>query len=256
MKASFAIVTEQRSGSNMLVDRLDRHPQIACFGEVFRRNVGPDETDAARLSGAMSHLLEIDPVWSRGDSRFAHPGAYIRALNALRPGVPFIGFKLMLGQHLDFAIDCVHDPLRPVVLLRRENNLARWSSNATAKRTGQGAAKAEDRVQRVKVDFDAEDFQRFHERSTAHRRRIDEAMDEAGVRCLRIDYAELSGDPQATLDRIVAHVGAEPGHELPTDFVKRNPSSILDRLNNPQDAMRAIEALGHADWAEEGPQDR
>lgn len=256
MKASFAIVTEQRSGSNMLVDRLNQHPQIACFGELFRRNVGEGEDKAATLSGAMVHLLEIDPSWMDDANRFGHPRAYLRAVFRLRPQVPYLGFKLMLGQHMDFAVDCVQDPLRRVIVLRRNNNLARWSSNASAKITGQGAAVAGDTIKRVKIDFDADDFNRFNDRSQKQRRRIDHAIDEGGTHCLRVDYADLSAEPQATLDRIVTHIGADAGHELPTEFIKRNPSRILDRFANPDDAVQAIEAIGHPEWAVEGSGDR
>ena len=162
------------------------------------------------------------------------------------------GFKLMNNQlhkvrvHLLARTGC-----RPIVL-RRRNVLAVYASSEIARLTGQGSARAGDPIRRVQARFDREAFLAHHARYEAGYRKVAEALEANGRAALALDYAALSG-PQGTDEhrRIADFLGVRPA-AMTARTARRNPTDILSRFTNPEDARHCIAQIGHPEWAYEG----
>ncbi|MEM1209969.1 MAG: hypothetical protein AAF586_04560 [Planctomycetota bacterium] len=251
MKRTFVVLTEQRSGSNMLVTSFLDHPEVCCFGEVFRPTDKYRDGPVADYPGALRYLQDLPAAYHDDAYRFAHPGAYLRALWRLEPGFDHYGFKLMLRQHPELADAWIRDPAHHVVLLRRDNALARHASGVKAKLTGEGAAVSAEQIKDVRIPFDREAFLTYLERSNKQWDRVDRVVEAEGKHCLRLEYADiLSGE---AVDAVLNFLGATIGLDLQTNLIKRNTSVIVDRFEDPDAVRRTLDEIGRPDWAQESP---
>lgn len=250
MKRTFVVLTEQRSGSNALVNALSHHPQIYCFGEAFRSSEPYRDLPLEQHPGVLSYLHRLPPAYHDDEYRKAHPGAYLRSLWRLRPGFDYYGFKLMLRQHPRFTEELIADPVRHVVILKRENALARYSSGVKAKITGEGAATHPDQIKSVRVPFDRDSFLTYLERSDKQWAKIDRLVNETGCHCMWLEYCSLlQGDG---INEVLGFLGATTGLDLHTILLKRNTSVIIDRFEAPDDVRRTLDEIGRPEWATEG----
>src|SRR6056297_1873062 len=234
----FMIVSKQRSGTNHFVSLLKSHPQIACYGEVFRD--GYRVTDL--IGDAFSHYLPIE-------ARTNDPDWFLDELeDFVAPEARALGFKVFPKQFLPVT-QIARRPEMQIIRLVRPNLLATYSSSRIAAMTGQGAVRVGEEVRQVKLDFDARDFERF---MTAQGKKDDEVNKALEVipeeRVFRMYYSELGQEP--VLERLLAFLEVEP-MPMTSNAVKRNPSHIVERFNDPSAVMRYLERHKLTSWAEE-----
>ncbi|MCZ0814014.1 hypothetical protein N5A93_17475 [Roseovarius sp. EGI FJ00037] len=234
----FMIVSKQRSGTNHFVSLLKSHPQIACYGEIFRD--GYRVTDL--IGEAFAHYLPIE-------ARTSDPNRFLDELeDFVAPEAKTLGFKVFPKQLLPVA-QIAHRSEMRVIRLVRPNLLATYSSSRIAAMTGQGAVRVGEEVRRVKLDFDAQDFERF---MTAQGKKDDEVNRVLEVipeeRVFRMFYSELGHEP--VLEKLLGFLNVEP-MPMTSNAVKRNPSQIVERFNNSSDVMKYLERHNLTCWAEE-----
>ena len=234
----------------MLVSLLDAHPEIHCFGELMRRTPGWMLRDG--YSGALRSLERVDPKYRDDAVRFEIPRAFVDEVMAKLATEPIVGFKLLLAQHPDFMDELIADPGYTKILLYRANALASFSSGRIAKATGQGSAHKNTEIKRAKVTFKEYDFRRYLKRRERHYEGVRQRLAASGQAYLEIEYLDLvagSAVPQA-----VAFLGADPAVALQPRTIKRNPSNLLERFNNPDTVQTVLTAMGAEHWAVERPQ--
>ena len=234
----FMIVSKQRSGTNHFVSLLQSHPQIACYGEVFRD--GYRVTDL--IGEEFAHFLPIE-------ERTNEPNRFLDELeNFVAPEARTLGFKVFPKQFLPVS-QIARRPDMQIIRLVRPNLLATYSSSRIAAMTGQGAVRVGEQVRQAKLDFDARDFEHF---MNAQGKWDDEVNRQLEVipeeRVFRMVYSELGQEP--VLEKLLAFLGVEP-MPMTSDAVKRNPSRIVDRFNNPAAVMKYLERHQRTNWAEE-----
>ena len=86
MREKFVIVTNRRSGSNLLVSMLNSHPQIKCFRELMRAT--PRGMKKQGYRGVFRILDKVDDVYKNDRYRFGHPFEFLGVESSvqLEPG--------------------------------------------------------------------------------------------------------------------------------------------------------------------------
>lgn len=249
MSRHFLILTEQRSGSTMLVHILREHPRVRCFGELMRKT--PAWMKLKGYKGQLRILEKLDRKWRKDRYRMAHAEAFRDTVYATEPGYDWHGFKLHLGQNDGYVERSVGRPEEKLILLRRENLLAQFSSELIARATGQGNANTSTgEVKKAKVRFVARDFDKHVKQSDGRWSRVTEGIRAAGRDSVYLTYLDaVSGDG---VGRALDYLGLEAASGLESNTLKRNTSRIVDRFTNPDEVMAHLERIGRADWAEEG----
>lgn len=232
----------QRTGSNMLVSALNSHPEICCHGELFRRI----RRERSLLKGALKVLKKIDPAFSDDEQRFTRPAEYIDAVYALSGDSLTKGFKLMLLQHPEYCDTLIDDAAVRKIVLHRDNLLACYSSDRIAKVTGQGAAGRFAKVVTAKVPFKADQFERYIAKRRSAYDQVYRRLDAAGQTYLDVEYLDLVNGKG--LSRVRDFLGVSPDHDLEVVTQKRNPSSLLDRFENPDVVDSYLRDHGLEHW--------
>lgn len=232
----FVVLAMQRTGSNMVVSALRSHPAIHCHGELFRRS-----DEAIRR---LRNVATFDARFHDLSARMDHPEEYLESVFGIDYGVEFVGFKLLSQQHLAMRDRLIADPSYFKILLRRDNVLARYSSELLTSSIRRGEAKAGDQIAFVADKFMA--FRRMH----------DQFYDEtySRLKASGHPFHEISYNDACTtegLHSIVHAIGADSSVGLHIKTRKRNSSNVLGRFSNPEDVQAYLARNGLELWREE-----
>ncbi len=247
MATNFVIITNQRSGSNMLVSMLDSHPQIRCFGELMR--VTPDWMKRDGYRGVLRVLDQVDQIYKEDQYRFQHPYEFVRAAFATAPKRDCYGFKIHLAQHPEFLSELIQDREWQLVVLQRENKLAQFSSSKIAEVTGQGNAPKGTRIVRARVEFKNKEFGRFLSQERKQWERVWSDIQTSGKDYFYLRYVDLVS--KSAIQKLFKFLGVDPGFDVEPGTEKRNPSDILDRFTNREDVARTLEQMEKTEWSRE-----
>jgi hypothetical protein len=228
----------------MLVSAFSSHPDIHCFGELFRRQ-------SKNSSYGLEVLHDIHPEFSEEGYRHTHASEYISAVFSTAKGVSHVGFKLMLGQNIELRNALIFDEQFRKILLYRENILACFSSECIAKVTGQGVATGNVEVKTAKVAFDPKRFQRYRERRKRLYHDTRRLLQKSGQDFYEIDY--LTAVTEVSMAGLVEFIGADSSVACLPDTKKRNPGNILERFTDPDEVSAYLESIGREGWAVEEP---
>lgn len=206
----FVVLTRDRTGSNMLIQALDDHPQIAADYEIFSRLRGRREADIlARAYGRQPF--------------------YIRAK----------GFKIFYYHPQDKADSNVWDLLAAVeglhvIHLRRRNILHALVSSRLAYQTGIYGVRSEKEAAQYRdalptVTFAPEELERDFQQTRAWERAGVARF--AGRPILDVTYEEMTADLPGQFARIADFLGvaSRPPH---TDFKKQRTRPLRDTVEN------------------------
>eukprot|EP00404_Azadinium_spinosum_P030471 CAMPEP_0180561554 /NCGR_PEP_ID=MMETSP1037_2-20121125/3444_1 /TAXON_ID=632150 /ORGANISM="Azadinium spinosum, Strain 3D9" /LENGTH=337 /DNA_ID=CAMNT_0022578205 /DNA_START=91 /DNA_END=1104 /DNA_ORIENTATION=- len=128
----FIVITRQRSGSALLMHKLDSHPQIAAFDEYF-----------------LHHRDDLETAF-----------AYFLSSLGNKTSLKFIGFKLMVNQ-IDKVEDLFNSTLQPAplfVMHWRRNDLRRLISSDA---NNHNASSSKNHIAHPKTDEAAEELAKF-----------------------------------------------------------------------------------------------
>lgn len=229
----FVILSNSRSGSNLLVSLLSSHGQVQCEGEVlndfqaeriiWRDRRPTDPTDLA--------LRESDPIRFLETKVFAPESDDVRSC----------GFKIFYQHGQREAWQCVWPYLQGmpdlrVIHLVREDQLARVLSNHVAQETKRWFIRdAAEAHHDLRVTLDVEACRAEFERGAQwHQRR---AALFAAHDVLPLTYEQLADDMPDQCDRILRYLGVEL-RPLSTPLVKQLRQSPAETIAN-YDELRA-----------------
>ena len=138
--ARFIILSDARTGSNLLQQALNSHSEIVCFREIFnigvlRPEVGPNYIDYEVEGWDPENAADIA-------LRKADPAAFLkqRIFTAHRQQIRAVGFKFHYDHfwfHPDLLPALTDDPALKVIHLRRVNQLRMFVSLKLAELTGE-----------------------------------------------------------------------------------------------------------------------
>jgi len=236
----YVIMSTPRSGSSHLVRALESHPHVACLGEIFNTNGGAmrrlgiksDETIAKAVNEPLAYLEDVVTAWTqREDAK------------------PVFGFKMMLHHDARVIDHLVSDPSWKVILLRRDDTLAQWSSLQIAKSTGEWGSKrkkarAEAGIEEppTRIEFKARVFENYGSKlesryGSLKLRLVDHAVFEIATEAI-----------DARRDEMLAFLGVDPKLAEPAPGVgeRQNGSSLEDRFTNYDEVLRYTREHGLA----------
>ena len=245
MQNQFVIITNQRSGSNMLVSMLNGHPDIKCFGELMR--VTPDWMRRDGYRGALTVLNKVDPKFKDDRYRFSQPEEFVAAAFRSASKKSFYGFKLLLNQHKQFMKELIKHPDWKIIILRRENILAQYSSLKIAKITGQGNVPKGTKVKKATAIYDSKDFKKFLNREQTRWAEVMSVIEQAWKKPFIIEYTQLLH--KSTHIQMLKHIGVEDRIVLEPKTEKRNSSNILSRFANTDKVAKDLRLLSLTHWA-------
>ena len=220
----FIVLSRSRTGSNMLIQSLNSHPNVAADYEIFAKLNGRSESD----------------ILARA---FAKQPFYIQAK----------GFKIFYYHPQDATDSPVWDMLQGVdglhvIHLKRRNILHALVSSRVAYTTGIYGVRSEREVQAYqnalpKVRFTAEELERDF--SQTRNWEAEGAARFADKPCLEVDYEGMASDLSAEFRRITDFLGVAPRPPR-TDFKKQRTRSLWDSVENYQELKERFSAT---EWA-------
>ncbi len=225
----FVIVTTPRTGSQLLVELLNSHPDIRCDGEILER---PPRA----------------------------PGRYMRS-RAVQAGVgsQAYGFKLMAHQvmfHPGFypSLEGFIDELRAggfeLIVLRRQGQLDQALSFLAATQIGYHPREGDGvRLDRLAVDAATLLYVlvMLEQQVAALERAV------SGIPHLALTYEDDLRDPaghQATIDRLCGWIGVRQA-PVKSDLVRPAPDGLAGRVADPALVAAALRATRFAALAED-----
>lgn len=231
---TFVVVGAERTGSNLLVDMLATHPDIAAAGELFNTRM----IDEGRLDARTVEPVDVEAMLRL---RLADPAAFLRAIaqQATRDGQRAFGFKLLYYHMLsdNRVVDhLLSQPDLRVIHLVRRDRVARYVSQLRAERTDHWwSAATDDAAQRraggdVEVDprmllWDMQFVEQLEDRARATF---------AGCRGVEIAYEDLAADLDGATGKALALLDL-PTIRLAPQSQKQGEGDARKRIVNWQE---------------------
>jgi hypothetical protein len=220
--------------------------EVACHNEIFQ-------------VGAIHALFDTRPELDVSiEARDSDPLKYLAALDELTetrlPECRVFGFKLFTWQSDSVLRRIVGDPNYRLLLLKRENKLAQFSSLLIAEATGAWTQERGEPGPAQTVHFDAEEFEEFEEFERGEWSKVERLIErDSGV--LHLRYEELLSrdvlkeifrfvDVAEEVDRLEEIIAEVP-------LVKQNSRMVASRFDNPSDVVQAMTRSGRREWLTE-----
>ena len=228
----FIVLSEQRSGSTLMVRELGRRwPEIRSKGELFksRRRVGAD---------SFEDLVER---------------AFVE-----QSGHRIVGCKLFLDQVSpeEMASLLSLDGMR-IVVLQRRNLLRRFVSLQIAKRTATWVqADASTPESRLSIDerrlaIDTHELDRSLQQSFTGFLRRQRLI--SSLPSIHVWYEDLAADLDGELRRVASFLGGgDPAHEAPPQLTRQNPEPLSELILNFDEVSDHVRRIGLAEFLSEG----
>lgn len=219
----FIVLTKQRTGSNLLINSLQSHPQMKVYGELFRGGVDESVKAAVRKSAADYLDTKI----------FNQRPAEIRA----------VGFKIFyhhpawdqsgsVWRYLQ-GLENLH-----VIHLKRENLLRSLVSKKIAQKTDVWKLSGEPGEEPDKrVSISPEECLEFFEKTSQYERDADEKF--SGKPLLQMTYELLTSQFDEQMNRIQEFLHVDP-MQLPIKTAKQNPESLTELIVNYDEVRHAL----------------
>jgi LPS sulfotransferase NodH len=219
----FVVITKPRTGSNLLINGLQSHPQMKVFGELFRGGVEEAVKDAVRLSASGYFNTNV----------FKRYPASIKA----------VGFKIFYHHPVWDPTGGVWRYLHEledlkVIHLKRKNLLRLLVSSKVARKTDiwkQSAELGKDIDKRVEIS--AEECLEFFRETLEQQDATDEKF--GGKALMQLTYEDLTADFQGQMSSVQDFLGVTPV-QLPAKTVKQNPDRLDELIVNYGDLKHAL----------------
>jgi len=226
----FVVFAQGRTGSTVLVDLMNSHPDIFMFGEIMQYNVIKN--------------LRNPRKWAEGLATLSRQ--------------PVAGFKVKVyqlektqRQDPGKVLNDLHEGGWKIIYLRRTNLLRHAISDLRSEKTGHfhstpgGAAP---RGTRLKIDVSWDELVQHIEFREECLEKEHAAL--AGLPYLTIEYEQnlMGEDAQRdTMNRVYEFLGV-PSHDASTGFKKVTSKNIGDDVANFDDLTARLEASGYAQY--------
>ena len=241
----FVLLSTQRSGSTWVVDMLNSHPHVTCYGALFL----PEGRGPQPAGAQMPYFYDL--IEQEGTSRIQQPYRGWRFVNSVfrtTQGGKAVGFKLMYSQFKYVPWLLLYLTLKRVrvVHLVRSNKLDHVISAESARLRGQFHQRAGEHVENPPVRLDPNkilDRLLWEETKIERARRI---LSILRVPVHEVTYEHLVQTP-ARYDDILGFLGTDPNQgELTTSFRKWNRRGYEESVANFEELRAALSGTRYA----------
>ena len=156
---NFIILSTQRTGSTLMVDILNQHPELACFGELAIPKKAKDQIDLVDVITSFTFNKTNPGLQSR---------AYRFFLDTIQQNVcknkaKATGYKLMIDQMLGFGIndEMINDSATTVVKLIRRDLLGAVVSRVRSSETKVCHVYSDEKLTRQPIHINCETLERY-----------------------------------------------------------------------------------------------
>lgn len=244
MIRKMCLLCMDRTGSNMISSRLNTHPEIVFYNEIFHRQYIIFQDD--RVVGDKGAVARRDK----------DPAAFVsRVWNGecepadKRAGLTGVGFKLFLSHNAD-ALRYVVNSDAALVWLRRRNPLSRFSSFKIAAATNEWKLTNGGPAKKATVPFHAAEFRAYVENYRSLEALAEMVMNRWNRAHFPIWYEDFVRSPQVW-DDMVGFLGYDPAAFGQSPLRKQNSSDLLERFSNPEAVQEYVASVGRYDWLTE-----
>lgn len=229
----FVIFTTGRSGSNLLIQRCESHPNIACYGEVFNGNGIQWYRTAGPESRALHDFRDNDP------SAFLTKHVWHRFPNKIAA----VGFKLLHAQYFPNAEKIksalLSVPDLQIIFLRRENALRVFLAAERAKVTRvHGIMSAKERPVVPPITLSPEKCLEHIRMTIASETALRHTF--SGSPVLDLTYENLVNHGAAENRRVCDFLGVD-NRPLTNRSVRLAPAPLRDQIANYDDLRTFFE---------------
>jgi LPS sulfotransferase NodH len=230
------MLAHARSGSTLLMEFLDAQPGMSFAHEIFHQEKVhlPTFMDRPGDPAALKAMRDADPL------------GFLERVAAACP-TPVFGFKWFRGHSPAVRDHVIADPSWRVLILYRENFLALFASQRTARLTGRYIARAAGAAAPLPMlPFDADAFLREYALYRRYYEGLLAQCDRAGKPFHLVEYQHLSHP--ALLRNAARAIGiAAPVAAAPT-MVKQGSTRLIGRFEDPALVQRTLEGINRLHW--------
>jgi len=227
--ATFVVLAEMRTGSNLLETTLNAVPGVTCHGELFNPSfINKPKTE---------NYLGIDLA-----AREADPFSLLAAIRA--PG-GLTGFRLFHDHDARIRAHVLADLACAKIILTR-NPLESYVSRKIAAETGQWKLHNVSRLKTGQAEFDAAEFEEHLTTLQTAQLEILRALQTSGQSAFYIGYDDLN--EVEVLNGLAQWLGVEGRIEAPSRKLKKqNPEPVEAKLSNPEALAPGLARLDRFD---------
>ncbi|MFK7787563.1 MAG: sulfotransferase domain-containing protein [Crocinitomicaceae bacterium] len=231
MSGKFLILSEPRSGSNMLCSLLNSHPEIVCHHELFNIkgvNYALDWRDTEKA-----------PQITK-EERDQHPLVFLDSVWKASPS-SFVGFKMTSHPDRTVLYTLLKDTSVKKIILTRKNRLRMYVSFLTALKNNQWEVykNGENPKGKTSVHVNKEEFVAHAEGYTTHLEHCTQQITENEGDFISIYYEDLK-EPE-THRMVLDYIGVnDSNHSLETLSIKLNRNRLSDVISNYDELAEAL----------------
>lgn len=240
---NFVVISTQRSGSTLLINLLDQHPELTCAGEIFKQ-----QTVQQILHPEFTFDLEKKRKnWLFGLTKNSQIKKHLRRI--MSTSEEGIGFKLMISQieTLPDLPKILKELNFKIIVLRRPDLILQSLSLALAQATGKWTnVKGEGKSGMVEIDIPKlEKTVRFFTNS-------DSELSELGAdhNVFEIHYDQLQEVLSGTLKDIFSYLHVDEDFSPDVNIKKTSEKQYAERISNYEEVKQFFLDKGLKDMPE------
>ncbi|MEL6521179.1 MAG: Stf0 family sulfotransferase [Pseudomonadota bacterium] len=237
-KQKFVVLASPRSGSTLLCTMLNRAPGVVCHFELFHNEYiqfygEPDMSPEKLFARDADTLTFLDETFEQ-----------------FSDAADVQGFKLFAHHPLEVQNRIFQDPDFKLIYLSRQNRLAQFSSYEIAVATDNWIKNTPGLDKKApKLDWDQAAFEAYEADWNRVEREWRARFVDRDLPPLQLDYEELLTDQtrRSLNDYLGISIPAEAA--VSTKVYRQNPTTILDRFNDPENVAEYLAGRGLSHWA-------
>lgn len=234
-----------RTGSNFLSSMLETHPKIKFYNEVFHRQY---------IIFADDRVVANPKMLTRRDRA---PEAFVSQLwngefepKEARGNYDAFGFKLFLN-HNARALKHVINSDAKIILLKRRNHLARFSSFKIAAKTGVWkSSEGQKAPQITKLAFNENEFRAYIETFRNLEMMFEMIAQRWNRDYLSVEYEDFFAQKDVR-ENMVRYIGFDSDMLTMPSLQKQNTKDVVSRFSNRDEVMTYLHNTGNESWAQE-----
>jgi LPS sulfotransferase NodH len=230
------MLAHARSGSTMLMEFLNAQPDTSFAHEIFHReklHLPPFMVKPGQDQAALRARRDRDPLGFLAETIAACP-------------TRIFGFKWFRGHDATIRDHVVADPSWRVILLYRENFLALFASQRTARLTGRYIQRAGEPAPPPTLPFAPEEFLHEYELYRRFYAGLIAQCDQAGKAIHLVEYQHLSNP--ALLRTAARAIGIATPVAAAPRMVKQGTTRMLERFDRPDVVRATLERINRLHW--------
>lgn len=230
----FVIIGNQRTGSNYLVSLLKSHPDIICYGELFRKKYEINKF----IPNLPNSFVDIKYRKENYKKLFEN-------LDRYNVTYKYWGFKIFPEHYLFLIKKIIKDNNCKILYLSRKNLLAQYSSLKIAKQSKIFFKKIDlNNEYKNTTNFDAKEFDFFINKMNT----FDDLIKSISInhkQFFKIKYEELFN--LKNIEKILEFLNLDT-FDLNSKSDKILNRNIISRFDNPNDCIKYLEKYDLKKW--------